>query len=111
VRRPSPTPKKTAAPPVPVPVGAAEVTVRSYIEALRSGDPQTAASYLGNGSPDEGFIDANTRIISMNSAREADGSYVVAVQMQTTRGNYQETFNVASTAGGYKILQKSVTKF
>ena len=94
-----------------MPLGAAEVTVRSYIEALRSGDPQTAASYLGNGSPDEGFIDANTRIISMNSAREADGSYVVAVQMQTTRGNYQETFNVASTAGGYKILQKSVTKF
>jgi hypothetical protein len=46
----------------------------------------------------------------MNSAREADGSYVVAVQMQTARGNYQETFNVASTAGGYKILQKSVTK-
>ena len=93
-----------------MPSNAAEVTVRSYIEALRSGDPQTAGSYLGNGSPDEGFINSSTHIVSMHTAREADGSYVVAVTMSTTSGNYLETFDVSATADGSKILQKSVTK-
>ena len=91
-------------------MGAAEVTVRSYIEALRSGDPQQAASYLGNGAPDESFIDSNTHIVSMRTAREADGSFVVAVTMQATRGTYLETFDVASAADGGKILQKSISK-
>jgi hypothetical protein len=97
-------------PPAPVPSSAAEVAVRSYIEALRSGDPQTAASYLGNGSPDESFIHASTHIVSMHSAREADGSYVVAVTMSTPDGNYLETFDVSAAADGSKILQKSVSK-
>ncbi len=84
--------------------------MRSYIEALRGGDPQTAASYLGNGSPDEGFINSSTHIVSMHTARDADGSFVVAVTMSTPRGNYLETFNVSATADGSKILQKSVSK-
>jgi len=97
-------------PAAPVPSNAAETTVRSYIEALRSGDPQTAASYLGNGSPDESFIHASTHIVSMHSARDADGSYVVAVTLSTPSGNYMETFNVSSAADGSKILQKSFSK-
>ena len=46
----------------------------------------------------------------MHSARDADGSYVVAVTLSTPNGNYMETFNVSATADGSKILQKSVTK-
>ena len=98
-----------AAPP-PVPSNAAEVTVRSYIEALRSGDPQQAASYLGNGSVDENFINGSTRIVGMHTAREADGSFVVAVTLSTPNGNYLETFDVSAPADGSKILQKSVSK-
>jgi len=92
--------------PAPVPSNAAEVTVRSYIEALRSGDPQQAAAYLGNGSVDETFINAGTRIVSMHTAREADGSFVVAVQLQTANGNYLETFDVSSPADGSKSNSK-----
>ncbi len=97
-------------PAAPVPSNAAEVTVRSYIEALRSGDPQTAASYLGNGSPDESFINSSAHIVSMHTAREADGSFVVAVTLSTPSGSYLETFDVSSAADGSKILQKSVSK-
>ena len=84
--------------------------MRSYIEALRSGNPQQAAAYLGNGSADENFINGSTSIISMHTAREADGTFVVAVQLQTANGNYLETFDVSSAADGSKILQKSVSK-
>ncbi len=65
---------------------------------LRRGDPQGAAQYLGNGTPDEDFIDSNTRITSVNSTRNSDGSYKVAVDMHTSKGEYFETFTVAPTA-------------
>jgi hypothetical protein len=85
-------------------------TVRSYIEALRRGDPQSAATYLGNGVPDESFIDGNTRIASINSTRNSDGSYKVDVDMKTSQGEYYETFVVASTPNGNRILDKSTTQ-
>jgi cytoskeletal protein RodZ len=85
-------------------------TVRSYIEALRRGDPQSAATYLGNGVPDEDFIDAQTRITSLNSTRNSDGSYKVAVDMQTGKGEYYETFIVAGTGTGTRILDKTAIK-
>jgi hypothetical protein len=84
--------------------------VRSYIEALRRGDPQSAATYLGNGVPDESFIDGNTRIASINSTRNSDGSYKVDVDMKTSQGEYYETFVVASTPNGNRILDKSTTQ-
>jgi hypothetical protein len=46
----------------------------------------------------------------MHTARDADGSFVVAVTMSTPSGTYLETFNVSATADGSKILQKSVSK-
>jgi hypothetical protein len=80
--------------------------VRAYIEALRRGDPTTASTYLGNGSPDEAFIDSATRISSINSTRNADGSYKVSVDLQTASGEYYETFTVASD----RILDKTAIK-
>lgn len=104
-RRPQPSsPPAAAAAPAS---GAAAQTVRSYIDALRRGDPQSAATYLGNGSPDEAFIDANTEIYSVSSARNGDGSYTVTAHLHTPKGAYTETFTVAPTSGGSKILDKS----
>lgn len=84
--------------------------MRSYIDALRRGDPQTAATYLGNGAPDEDFIDENTRVASVNTSRNSDGSYKVIVDMQTAKGEYSETFVVAGTGNGSRILEKTAIK-
>jgi hypothetical protein len=77
---------------------------------LRRGDPQAAAAFLGNGAPDEDFIDANTRIASVNTTRNSDGSYKVVVDMQTSKGEYSETFVVAGTGDGARILEKTAIK-
>jgi hypothetical protein len=100
-------PEPTAPAVTPAVSGAAAQTVRAYIDALRRGDPQSAATYLGNGSPDEAFIDANTEIYSVASARNGDGSYTVTAHLHTPKGAYTETFTVAPTSGGSKILDKS----
>lgn len=100
-RRPEPT-----ATPAPVPQNPAARVVHAYIDALRRGDPAAAAAYLGNGTPDESFIDSSTRITSITTARNADGSYKVSVDMQTAKGEYFETFTVASN----QILQKTAIK-
>jgi hypothetical protein len=86
--------------------GAATDVVRSYINALRGGNPAQASTYLGNGSPDESFIDSATRISSISQSPNGDGSYKVSVDMQTAKGEYYETFTVASG----KILDKTAIK-
>jgi len=88
----------------------AEGIVRAYIDALRRGDPAAAGTYLGNGAPDESFIDASTRVTNVNTTRNADGSYQIAVSMQTSQGAYNETFVVVNTANGARILGKNATK-
>lgn len=80
--------------------------VREYIDALRRGDPATASTYLGNGSPDESFIDSSTHISSITSSPNNDGSYKVEVDMRTAKGEYYETFTVASD----RILEKTAIK-
>jgi hypothetical protein len=80
--------------------------VTEYIDALRRGDPAAASAYLGNGSPDESFIDSAARITSITSTPNGDGSYKVAVDMQTSNGEYYETFTVASG----RILEKTAIK-
>lgn len=125
---PSPSPQPTAAR-TPVPVhtprhiaeaplpatpaavqDAAESTVRAYIADLQRGDPQSAAALLGNGSPDEGFIDGQTRIESVSETSNADGSARVNVVMQTSQGKMLETFDVAPAAGGSRILDRITSK-
>jgi hypothetical protein len=66
--------------------------------------------YLGNGSPDESFIDENTHITSVSSSRNADGSYKVEVDMKTRNGEYYETFTVATTSTGSRILEKTAIR-
>jgi hypothetical protein len=80
--------------------------VRAYIDALRTGNPSEASTYLGNGVPDESFIDSGTRISSISETPNGDGSYKVSVDMQTGKGEYYETFTVASG----KILDKTAIK-
>jgi outer membrane biosynthesis protein TonB len=89
---------------------AASRTVRAYIDALRRGDPASAAAYLGNGVPDESFIDGSTRIANISSTQNSDGSYKVEVDMKTSQGEYYETFIVASTGNGARILDKTAIK-
>ncbi|HZT11908.1 MAG TPA: hypothetical protein VFA29_03865 [Candidatus Baltobacteraceae bacterium] len=89
---------------------AAEQTVRSYIAALVRGDPQSAAAYLGNGVPDESFIDGSARIEAISQTPHADGSSTVSVELRTNSGRYRENFEVAAAADGSRILQKSVAK-
>lgn len=104
---PEPTSKPAAtAAAAPEPEGSATRVVRAYIDALRHGDPSTASTYLGNGAPDESFIDSATRISSMTSTRNTDGSYKVEVDMRTAKGEYYETFTVASD----RILEKTAIK-
>jgi hypothetical protein len=93
--------------PTPAPENGAARIVRAYIDALRRGDPQTAAKYLGNGAPDETFIDPTTRITSLTTTENSDGSYSVAVEMQTRSGKYGETFLVSGAGSGARILGRS----
>lgn len=88
----------------------AESTVRAYIGDLQRGDPQSAAALLGNGSPDESFIDGQTQIQSITETPNSDGSARVSVVMQTSQGKVSETFDVASAAGGSRILARTTSK-
>jgi cytoskeletal protein RodZ len=103
----TPAPARSAtAPPASEGETPAAHIVRAYINALRHGDPATASSYLGNGAPDESFIDSATHISSITSTPNDDGSYKVEVDMRTSQGAYFETFTVASG----KILEKTAIK-
>jgi hypothetical protein len=104
-RRPEPT-STPAAQSGDQGTGEASRIVRAYIESLRDGNPAQASSYLGNGSPDEAFIDSTTRIVSISESANGDGSYKVSADMQTPKGEYYETFIVASG----KILDKTAIK-
>lgn len=108
---PEATAHQTAAPATAPPENsAAERTVLAYIDALKRGDPQGASSYLGNGVPDESFIDAQTRVVNISQTVNGDGSEKVEVQLQTSQGAYSESFQVAPSADGSRILDKTVTK-
>lgn len=100
-RRPEPTSAPSAQS-----EGEASRVVRAYIDAIRAGNPAQASTYLGNGAPDEAFIDSTTRISSISESANGDGSYKVSVDMQTPKGEYYETFIVASG----KILDKTAIK-
>lgn len=78
--------------------GAAAGVVRSYIGALASGRPQAAAAYLANGSPDQdSFVDAGSRIGSISSSRNTNGTYHVDANVVTASGTYAMSFTVSAT--------------
>jgi pyruvate/2-oxoglutarate dehydrogenase complex dihydrolipoamide acyltransferase (E2) component len=105
---PAATPK--AGPPLetPSPAGAAgsdraSAVVHSYLAALARGDESSAASYLMSGLPTEKFMTPGSRITSVNSAKNSDGSYKVTADVQTPNGEYFETFTVENGPSGLQI--------
>lgn len=92
------------------PVNTAAQIVRRYIDAMKAGNLTRAQQFLGNGSPDESFISSSTRIASITSKPNADGSFNVAADMRASGTEYYETFVVAPTPSGDRILQKTAIK-
>ncbi len=76
--------------------GRAQAVVRSYLSALSRGDTGTARTFLANGSmPTEAsFMDASAHIDSLRETKNSDGSYAVAADVMTSKGEYYITFTV-----------------
>jgi hypothetical protein len=87
----------------------AATIVRSYLGALARGDRATATSYLAHGLPSEGFMDANSRIVSVRP--QADGSqYKVSADVQTSTREYYITFTLQQGTGGLQITDHYAIK-
>ena len=83
--------------------------VRSYLGALARGDRATATSYLAHGLPSEGFMDANSRIVSIRN--ETTGSpYKISADVQTSSGEYYITFTLQQGTGGLQIVDHYAIK-
>lgn len=76
--------------------GRAEAVVRSYLSALSRGDTGTARTFLANGSmpTESSFMDASAHIDSLHETKNADGTYAVAADVTTSKGEYYITFTV-----------------
>ena len=97
-------PTETPAPIAPATTSdRAESVVRSYLNALSRGDEPSAASYLMTGLPNEKFMGPAARITSLNSIKNADGTFKVTADIQTTSGEYFETFNLENGPNGMQI--------
>lgn len=117
--RPKPTTRYSVVTPVPLPVkpvpkpppavvpamptsaahtdaGRAEAVVRSYLSALSRGDTGTARTFLANGSmpTESSFMDASAHINSLRESKNSDGTYAVAADVTTSKGEYYITFTV-----------------
>lgn len=101
----------TTAAPNYVPAGPdqAATIVRSYLGALARGDRATATSYLAHGLPSEGFMDANSRILSVRSESSAS-PYKVSADVQTSTGEYYITFTLQQGTGGLQIIDHYAIK-
>lgn len=87
----------------------AATIVRSYLGALARGDRATATSYLAHGLPSEGFMDANSRILSVRSESSAS-PYKVSADVQTSTGEYYITFTLQQGTGGLQIIDHYAIK-
>lgn len=83
--------------------------VRSYLGALARGDRATATTYLAHGLPSEGFIDANSRIVSIHNENSAS-PYKVSADVQTSTGEYYITFTLQQGTGGLQIVDHYAIK-
>lgn len=101
------SPPPTLAPPTPAaPSGGsagATAAVRAYLGALARGDESTATSYLSKGLPSETFMNASAHINSIESTKNANGSYTVTADVTTASGEYFSTFTVEHTPFGMQI--------
>lgn len=87
----------------------AAAIVRSYLGALARGDRATATSYLAHGLPNEGFMDANSRILSIHPESSAS-PYKVSADVQTSTGEYYITFTLQQGTGGLQIVDHYAIK-
>ena len=115
----SPPPKPAPTAPKPVvhkPVASSPVTpaaateddnasslVRSYLAALARGDRTTAATYLSHGLPNEPFMNGNARIQSIRASSVGPQRYEVTADVQTSGGEYYDTFTVEEGPSGLQI--------
>jgi hypothetical protein len=83
--------------------------VRSYLGAIARGDRATATTYLAHGLPSEGFMDSNSRILSLRP-ESAGGQYKVTADVQTSTGEYYITFTLAEGTGGLQITDHYAIK-
>jgi outer membrane biosynthesis protein TonB len=83
--------------------------VRSYLGAIARGDRATATTYLAHGLPSEGFMDANSRIVSIRP-EAAGNQYKVTADVQTTTGEYYITFTLQQGTGGLQITDHYAIK-
>jgi hypothetical protein len=112
---PSPTPAATATPVLITGASTREhaaAIVRAYINALAHGEPATATGYLANGIPTESFLNPNVAVSITNLGAEpnGDGSYEITAQIQTSKGNYLETFTVKPGPYGLQITSHNPTR-
>lgn len=112
---PSPTPNATATPVLITGASTrqhAAAIVRAYINALADGEPATATGYLANGIPTESFLNPNVavRITNLGAEPNGDGSYEITAQIQTSKGNYLETFTVKPGPYGLQITSHNPTR-
>ncbi len=74
--------------------------VRAYLAAVLRGDEATATGYLSRGLPNESFYTGASKITDVETRRNTDGSYTVAVDMTSPTGEYYETFKLVEGPGG-----------
>lgn len=76
--------------------GRAEAVVRSYLSAMARGDSGTARTFLASGMlpTESSFMNASAHIDSLRESKNADGSYAVAADVTTSKGEYYITFTV-----------------
>ncbi|MDP9023768.1 MAG: hypothetical protein M3N13_00145 [Candidatus Eremiobacteraeota bacterium] len=84
--------------------------VRGYLAALTRGDESSAASYLASGLPNETFMTTAARVVTVNTAKNTDGTFKVSADIQTPTGEYFETFTVATGSNGLQIVDHTAIK-
>jgi hypothetical protein len=124
VRTRIPTPEPTAPPTLtPTPPSGPRIAadtgfgksaadlVRSYIDALISGNDAAAHAALGGGGSlgEKSVVDANTTISSID-AESSGATAIVRVELSTSRGPVFARYSVARTADGPYIREHSFSK-
>lgn len=91
--------------------------VDNYLHSLMSGDEQSAYADLGGASGERGlalseeqFIDARTRIVSMQAKQLGHGSASVEVELQSAKGLYYASYQVGQGANGPIIASHDFIK-
>jgi cytoskeletal protein RodZ len=89
----------------------AAAVVRLYLDALAHGRTAEARSYLASGEPTESsFMDASANVTSLRTTQNADGTFKVDADLNTSNGEYYITFAVQVSPGGAVIIDHTAIK-